>query len=82
MNKIVLLGLSVCMVTAVSAAQVNMDKAAEHLTQAKAYLEKAKKNKGGFRVKAINSVNRALQQTKKGKKAAVKSNKKKKKESK
>ncbi|MDQ7061187.1 MAG: hypothetical protein Q9M43_08620 [Sulfurimonas sp.] len=60
-----------------SAKQGNMDKASEHLKQAQAYLEKASHNKAGFRVKAINSVKRALQQIEKGKKAADKSNKKK-----
>ena len=60
-----------------SAKQGNMDKATEHLKQAQAYLEKAKHNKAGFRVKAINSVKRALIQIEKGKKAADKANKKK-----
>ena len=80
MKKIVVLIASSLIVSVLSANQVNMDKAAEHLEQAKAYLKKAKHNKGGFRVKAINSVERALTQIEKGKKAAVKNNKKKKKQ--
>ena len=79
MKKIVLFIASSLIVSVLSANQGNMDKAAEHLQQAKSYLKKAKHNKGGFRVKAINSVDRALKQIEKGKKAAVKSNKKKKK---
>ena len=77
MKKIVLIAASTLLVSVLSANQVNMDKAADHLKQAKAYLKKATKNKGGFRTKAINSVDRALQQIEKGKKAALKKKRKK-----
>ena len=46
--------------------QPNMQAALEHLRQAKANLERATSDKGGFRVKAIDEVNKAIDQTKKG----------------
>ena len=78
MKTMIILAVTATLALTLSAKQGNMDKASEHLEKAKAYLEKAKHNKAGFRVKAINSVKRALQQIEKGKKAANKSNKKKK----
>ena len=46
--------------------QPNMQAALEHLRAAKANLERASSDKGGFRVKAIDEVNRAIDETKKG----------------
>lgn len=46
--------------------QPNMQAALEHLRAAKANLERATSDKGGFRVKAIDEVNRAIDETKKG----------------
>jgi hypothetical protein len=40
--------------------QPNMEAALGHLEQAKASLEKAEHNKGGFRVKAVEHVNQAI----------------------
>ena len=40
--------------------QPNMEAALGHLEQAKASLERAEHNKGGFRVKAIEHVNQAI----------------------
>jgi hypothetical protein len=43
--------------------QPNMEAALGHLEQAKAALEKAEHNKGGFRVKAMEHVNQAIAAT-------------------
>ena len=43
--------------------QPNMEAALGHLEQAKASLEKAEHNKGGFRVKALEHVNQAIAAT-------------------
>lgn len=40
--------------------QPNMEAALGHLEQAKASLERAEHNKGGFRVKAVEHVNQAI----------------------
>ncbi len=40
--------------------QPNMEAALGHLEQAKASLERAEHNKGGFRVKALEHVNQAI----------------------
>jgi hypothetical protein len=40
--------------------QPNMEAALGHLEQAKAMLEKAEHNKGGFRVKALEHTNQAI----------------------
>ena len=46
--------------------QPNMEAALEHLRQAKTNLERASSDKGGFRRAAIDEVNKAIDQTKKG----------------
>jgi hypothetical protein len=46
--------------------QPNMQAALGHLEQAKAALEKAEHNKGGFRVKAIEHVNQAIAAVREG----------------
>jgi hypothetical protein len=46
--------------------QPNMQAALELLRQARANLERATTDKGGFRVKAIDEVNKAIDETKKG----------------
>jgi uncharacterized membrane-anchored protein YhcB (DUF1043 family) len=46
--------------------QPHMVAAMEHLRAAKAELEKAEHNKGGHRAKAIEIINRAMEQVQKG----------------
>lgn len=46
--------------------QPNMKEALEHLNAAKASLQKATADKGGHRVKAIELVEKAIEQTQKG----------------
>ncbi len=46
--------------------QPNMQAALEHLRQAKANLERATSDKGGCRVRAIDEVNKAIDETEKG----------------
>ena len=46
--------------------QPHMRTALEHLRQAKTNLEHATSDKGGYRVKAIDEVNRAIDETQKG----------------
>lgn len=48
------------------ADQPNMHAALEHLRAAKNALQVAENNKGGWRVQAIASVNRAIAETEKG----------------
>ncbi len=46
--------------------QPNMEAALGHLEMAKASLEKAEHNKGGFRVKAIEHINQAITSVREG----------------
>lgn len=52
--------------TSVSPDQPHMQAALDHLRQAKSNLENATSDKGGFRKKAIDEVNNAIDETKKG----------------
>ena len=52
--------------TTASPDQPHMQQALEDLRQAKSNLERATADKGGFRVKAIDEVNLAIDETKKG----------------
>jgi len=64
------LGLACAATTVVAvrayAGQPNMEAAIGHLEAAKASLEKAEHNKGGFRVKALEHVNQAIAATREG----------------
>lgn len=51
---------------ATSPDQPHMQAALDHLRQAKSNLERATSDKGGYRVKAIDEVNDAIDETKKG----------------
>jgi hypothetical protein len=46
--------------------QPHMQAALDHLRQAKGNLERATSDKGGYRVRAIDEVNKAIDETKKG----------------
>jgi hypothetical protein len=50
----------------VAGAQPNMDAALAQLREARASLEKAEHNKGGWRVKAIESTDVAIRETQRG----------------
>jgi hypothetical protein len=58
--------VSVFAVRAHAVPQPNMEAALGHLEQAKASLERAEHNKGGFRVKAIEHVNQAIAAVREG----------------
>lgn len=62
--SLVLIGVLLARVYAVP--QPNMEAALGHLEMAKASLEKAEHNKGGFRVKAIEHVNQAITTVREG----------------
>ena len=52
--------------TSVTADQPHMQAALDHLRQAKSNLENASSDKGGYRKRAIDEVNNAIDETKKG----------------
>jgi hypothetical protein len=52
--------------TSTAPDQPHMQAALDHLRQAKSNLEHASSDKGGYRVKAIDEVNNAIDETKKG----------------
>jgi hypothetical protein len=66
--KITLLSLLVAagLIGSASADQPNMQNALNHLREAKIALQAADHNKGGWRVAAIESVNKAISETEKG----------------
>jgi len=67
MKKLLLITLlAVSVIGNASADQPNMQNALFHLRAAKTALEEAGHNKGGWRVEAIASVNRAIAETEKG----------------
>ena len=47
-------------------SQPNMEAARDHLRQARAYLEKAEHNKGGWRVAAVQSTDVAIREVSRG----------------
>jgi len=57
---------AVGLIGSVSADQPNMQNALNHLREAKIALQAATPNKGGWRDKAIESVNQAISETEKG----------------
>jgi multidrug resistance efflux pump len=59
-------GLGAVFNTTTPPDQPHMQAALDHLRQAKANLERATSDKGGFRVKAIDEVNDAIDETQKG----------------
>jgi len=63
MAGVMLLVLTFFVGRASAVPQPNMEAALGHLEQAKAALEKAEHNKGGFRVKALDHVNQAIAAT-------------------
>jgi hypothetical protein len=61
-----LTGMTVFATRAQAVPQPNMETALGHLEQAKASLERAEHNKGGFRVKALEMTNKAIAAVREG----------------
>jgi hypothetical protein len=53
-------------VSLVRARQPEMREALHHLREARAHLERAEHNKGGWRIRAIENVDRAIRETENG----------------
>ena len=53
-------------VSLVRAGQPEMREALHHLREARAHLERAEHNKGGWRIRAIENVDRAIRETENG----------------
>jgi len=66
MAAVMLLVLTFFAGRASAVPQPNMEAALGHLEQAKAALEKAEHNKGGFRVKALGFTNQAIAAVREG----------------
>jgi hypothetical protein len=65
-GAVALLVLTFCAGRASAVPQPNMEAALGHLEQAKAALERAEHNKGGFRVKAMELTNQAIAAVREG----------------
>jgi hypothetical protein len=63
---LILLSISVLSVSSAYADQPRMRRALEHLRAAKAELQAAEHNKGGWRDRAIHNVNQAIADTERG----------------
>ena len=68
---VILLSISALGLTSAFARQPHMDRALEHLRAARAELQKAENNKGGWRERAIQNVDRAITDTEKGRSFAA-----------
>jgi hypothetical protein len=66
MAAVMLLALTFFVGRASAVPQPNMEAALGHLEQAKAALERAEHNKGGFRVKAMEHVTQAIAAVREG----------------
>ena len=66
MLAIALAGMTLVATRAHAVSQPNMEAALGHLEQAKASLERAEHNKGGFRVKAMELTNGAIAAVREG----------------
>ena len=66
MVAVVLMAMTFFVGRASAVPQPNMEAALGHLEQAKAALERAEHNKGGFRVKAMEHVNQAIAAVREG----------------
>jgi hypothetical protein len=66
MAAVVLMAMTFFAGRASAVPQPNMEAALGHLEQAKASLERAEHNKGGFRVKALEHLNQAITAVREG----------------
>ena len=62
----IVLSISAIGLNFAQAGQPHMDRALEHLRAARAELQSAEHNKGGWRVRAIGNVDRAIHETENG----------------
>ena len=62
----VILTISTFGLNSAHAGQPHMDRALEHLRAARAELQAAEENKGGWRVRALENVDRAIRETENG----------------
>ena len=67
---LVVLAVSAFNISSAIADQPHMKRALEHLRAAKAELERAEHNKGGWRLRAIRNVDQAINDTQNGMKSA------------
>jgi hypothetical protein len=65
-SLIILVAISALGLNSARAEQFHMRKALEHLRAARAELQAAEHNKGGWRVRAIESTDRAIHETENG----------------
>ena len=63
---VILLSISTLGLSSALARQPHMDRALEHLRAARAELQAAEENKGGWRERAIANVDRAIADTERG----------------
>ena len=63
---VILLSISVFGLSSSFATQPHMDRALENLRAARAELQAAEHNKGGWRVRALENVERAIRETERG----------------
>ena len=63
---VILLSISALGLNSTFAGQPHMDRALENLRAARAELQAAEHNKGGWRIRALENVNRAITETERG----------------
>jgi len=63
---VILMSISALGLSSVFAAQPHMERALENLRAARAELQAAEHNKGGWRIRALENVNRAIRETENG----------------
>ena len=63
---VILLSMSVLGLSSALARQPHMERALEHLRAARAELQAAEHNKGGWRIRALENTERAIRETENG----------------
>ena len=63
---VILMSISALGLSSAFAAQPHMERALENLRAARAELQAAEHNKGGWRIRALENVNRAIRETENG----------------
>jgi hypothetical protein len=63
---VILVAVSALGLNSARAEQFHMDRALEHLRAARAELQAAEHNKGGWRIRAIENTDRAIHETERG----------------
>ena len=65
-SLVILLAISALGLNTARADQPEMREALRHLREARAHLERAEHNKGGWRLRALENVDRAIHETENG----------------